>query len=244
MALCDYMVILGGDLTTPEQIQGIAGLSALLECVDVSRVDADEEDEEEQEQEQEDEEAEDEDEEAEKEEIQWGCWVDVGTHATLLEWAEREHRIIRRTFYLERPASTVNASRIYPVPYFFYGTLADPRIWSQKLGVDEVPVLKKGLIRGWKVQRWEKYQALVKAGGDEEVEGWVHMVNSEDEVGKLAGWEGNNYKVERCEIVYESGERTEGNVFVFCGDSQQLRDTPSEEERQTALTAGMSGLHV
>lgn len=72
------------------------------------------------------------------------------------------------------------------------------------------------------------YKALVKADGDEFVEGCVYMVKNEDEVEKLAAYEGNSYQVERCDITYESEEKAEGNVFVFCGDSQQLRDLPTE----------------
>ncbi len=94
--------------------------------------------------------------------------------------------------------------------------------------LDELPALKKGLVRGWKIMMWGKYKALVKAGSGEVVEGWVYLVENEEDLRSLATYEGSNYEVQRCEILDEDGRELEGNVFVFCGDSRLLQDTPRE----------------
>ncbi|KAK4695185.1 hypothetical protein P7C71_g2524, partial [Lecanoromycetidae sp. Uapishka_2] len=251
MSSCNWMVILGADLKSSEQVQEIADLPFPPERVDVSKVDDDDEDQEEDDGEEEGEEdaadmktnSEDDEEAGEEgeEAVQCGCWIDNATKTSLLEWAKKEQKLIKPIFMVKRPASTINALRTYPVPYFFYGTLADPEFLRDKLGIDEVPELKKGLIKGWRVQMAGKFKALVKACGEEVVEGSVYMVRSEEEVGKLAAWEGSNYRVERCEIVYEDGGKVEGNVFVFCGNGQYLRDVP---EGGLGLAAEISALRV
>lgn len=138
MSSSNHMVILGADLTTPEQIQAIAGLASPPERVHVSKVIDDEEDQEE--------EGYEEDEEAEEGETGWGCWIDVATRTALMKWATKERKAMKSIFHVKRPAATVNAIHTYPVPYFFYGTLADPAILGGKLGINEVSNLKKGTI--------------------------------------------------------------------------------------------------
>jgi hypothetical protein len=52
----------------------------------------------------------------------------------------------------------------YPVPYFFYGTLAEPETLYQKLDLNEMPTLMPAVVRGGNVKVWgEKYRALVDA---------------------------------------------------------------------------------
>jgi hypothetical protein len=219
MPTSKYMIILGRDLTTAEQIQEIAGLSSPPECRSVERLQGDDE--------------EDEDDEDEPEGC---CIVDAATRTALIEWQKRERRSIKLmvpftevgSTSASEPAAIMNALRSYPVPYFFYGTLAEPDIVAGIVELDELPALKKELVRGWKMMMSGKCKALVKAGSGEVVERWVYIVENEEDLGRLATYEGSNYEVQRCEILDEDGRKLEGNVFVFCGDSRLLQDTPRE----------------
>ena len=123
------------------------------------------------------------------------------------------------------PASTARTICDYPVPFFFYGTLTDPALLAEKLGLEELPVMRMGMVESYRVKMWGGYKALVGGQGLGEVlEGWVYMVRNREEVEKLAVWEGENYEVDVCDILVGGAERLLGNVFVFCGGVHELRD--------------------
>lgn len=64
----------------------------------------------------------------------------------------------------------------------------------------------------------------MEKGDGDVVQGMVYMVEGDEQLGMLAAWEGENYEVQRCEILYEGGDEVQGCVFVFCGNEGDLRD--------------------
>lgn len=111
------------------------------------------------------------------------------------------------------------------MPYFFYGTLADPAFLAEKLELEELPVLQRGMIKGYKVMMWGNYKAFIGGQSRGEVlEGSVYMVKTKEELEKLAAWEGENYEVDICDIFVKGDEKILGNVFVFCGGMHNLRE--------------------
>lgn len=88
-----------------------------------------------------------------------------------------------------------------------------------------MPILRGGMLKGYRVKMWGEYRALTGVQGQGEVlEGWVYMVKSKEELEKLAMWEGENYEVDVCDSLVGGDERLLGNIFVFCGGMPNLRD--------------------
>ena len=109
----------------------------------------------------------------------------------------------------------------YPVWYFFYGTLGDPKVLSRILSLPdtETPDLRpasimKGIIRTWA----GKYKALVDASESGYTDGWAYRVNSEVDEEALLYYETEKYEVVRCEITMR-GENysVRGCTFRFAG---------------------------
>lgn len=221
-----YFAYLHGDLTTPEHIQEIAHLSSPPELRSSKRQPW-----------------------SDNEDDEYGfesgdqvsaiqpyeescCVVDFNTKNALEQWAqtdpEKAVKIVGPlidTASPPPPASTARALHKYPVPYFFYGTLADPKFLAEKLDLEELPVLRRGMLERYRVKMWGKYRTLVEGQRRGEVlQGWVYMVKSKEELEKLAVWEGEKHEVEVSEIYVKGGERLLGNVFVFCGGMHNLRD--------------------
>ncbi|KAL2064461.1 hypothetical protein VTL71DRAFT_4955 [Oculimacula yallundae] len=109
----------------------------------------------------------------------------------------------------------------YPIPYFFYGTLADSEILSRLLQVDiQTLVLRKAYVRGGKLSMWGKYNALLD--GNDIVEGMAFMVNGMKEENRLRTYETSSYEVVRCCIDVEDKEQKRevmGCTFRFIGDA-------------------------
>ncbi|OHF02543.1 hypothetical protein CORC01_02238 [Colletotrichum orchidophilum] len=86
----------------------------------------------------------------------------------------------------------------YPVWYFFYGTLADPGVLNNLLGIEK-PVYRAAKIRGGRLTTWGgKYKALVDASAYEVgcvVEGHAFLVTSKDQEDALQCYETDNYEV-------------------------------------------------
>ena len=129
------------------------------------------------------------------------------------------------------PASTSRAAlHEYPAPCFFYGTLADAAFLAEKLELEELPGLRRGIIRGYGVKMWGHCRALIGGQSRGEVlEGWVYVVKTREELEKLAVWEGGKYEVDLCEIFVEGDEKVLGNVFVFCGGLHNLQELGEDE---------------
>ena len=112
----------------------------------------------------------------------------------------------------------------YPVWYFFYGTLANPCILSELLGLNTEPVLYPASIKGGKLGTFGggKYKALLDdAGQEERVEGFAFEVLNREVEDALRFYETEWYEVVRCGIEMIVGvERTErmGCTFRFVGE--------------------------
>ncbi|PVH94827.1 hypothetical protein DM02DRAFT_180227 [Periconia macrospinosa] len=110
----------------------------------------------------------------------------------------------------------------YPVPYFFYGTLADSEVLTRLLGLQDEPVFRRAKVRGGKLGMWGgKYRALVDGEEKDEVDGWMYVVESEEQEDYLRHYEGGNYEVVRCDIII-GDEVSRGLTFRFCGDDDAV----------------------
>jgi len=117
------------------------------------------------------------------------CLISLSTLHALTDWAKADpDRSLGLIIAMAQTASssTENVLRNYPVPYFLYGTLSDPGFLADKLGVEDVPVVRGGKVWGWGVRRWGQYGAIVRAGEGQGVEGVVFVVRGEGEVERMA----------------------------------------------------------
>jgi gamma-glutamylcyclotransferase (GGCT)/AIG2-like uncharacterized protein YtfP len=111
----------------------------------------------------------------------------------------------------------------YPVPYFFYGTLADGEKLTSLLGLSEAPMFVPAVVRRGRLKMWGgKYRALVDGGEREELQGWMYVVQSEEHEDALRTYENGNYEVVRCEMRSEDGGRVKGLTFRYCGRKEML----------------------
>ncbi|KAF1963059.1 hypothetical protein CC80DRAFT_499351 [Byssothecium circinans] len=109
----------------------------------------------------------------------------------------------------------------YPVPYFFYGTLAEPAKLTSLLALTESPTFVPTKIMRGKLKSWGKYRALVDGSERDEVQGWMYLVACKEHEDALRSYEGDTYEVVRCELVVERPDRKElvkGLTFRFCED--------------------------
>ncbi|KIW13922.1 hypothetical protein PV08_06703 [Exophiala spinifera] len=109
----------------------------------------------------------------------------------------------------------------YPVWYFFYGTLAEPAVLSQHLGLQDTPTYIPARVSGGRVRTWAgRYKALVDAPG-EIVSGSAFLVQSRPEEDALRFYETDKYEVVRCKITTQS-EVLDGLTFRFDGTERDL----------------------
>lgn len=119
-------------------------------------------------------------------------------------------------------------------PYFFYGTLIDPSILREVLGLDPAETeerkadfdIRPAHIIGYECKLWGQYPALLDASGSV-VEGAVFRVRTVQEGGRLAAYETRNYRTVSCRIHYTDGKEPEddiGYVFQFVGDQRELSE--------------------
>ncbi|KAI1615620.1 hypothetical protein EDD37DRAFT_497627 [Exophiala viscosa] len=106
----------------------------------------------------------------------------------------------------------------YPVWYFFYGTLADPQVLTQHLGLEEKqPSFLPAHVCGGQVRTWAgKYKALVDAPMENQVFGSAFLVTSREQEEALRFYETDKYDVVRCRIVTED-DTLDGLTFRFNG---------------------------
>jgi hypothetical protein len=110
----------------------------------------------------------------------------------------------------------------YPVPYFFYGTLADPDRLIRLLNLNNTPTLCPAAVRRCKTKNWGPYFALVDGTEKDCIQGWVYVVQNAEHEDELRRYESSNYEVVRCEID-TGGKAVPGLTFRFCGDEEMLR---------------------
>lgn len=110
----------------------------------------------------------------------------------------------------------------YPVTYFFYGTLTDPTMLSQLLGVSVstsrmLRGLQRASIQGGKVRIWGgKYKALVDASGVDTVQGFAFGIRTSTEEDASRHYETPYYEVVRCLIRLDGrGKVIKGLTFRF-----------------------------
>lgn len=115
------------------------------------------------------------------------------------------------------------AQNEYPVWYFFYGTLADPDVLRQQLGVEvnyREASIKCGVLKTW----GGKYKALVDArdGKAPPVKGKAFLVKDKEVEETLRTYETDKYEVTRCLIeMTDSIEEVRGLTFRFAGEADE-----------------------
>jgi gamma-glutamylcyclotransferase (GGCT)/AIG2-like uncharacterized protein YtfP len=111
-------------------------------------------------------------------------------------------------------------------PYFFYGTLSDPAMLRDILGLEAAPQLRAATITGYECKPWGQYPALLDAP-DKVVHGAVYHVEKEEHGERLASYETDNYRADPCRIHYVDGNRPVdgfGYVFKFVDNANDLSD--------------------
>lgn len=110
--------------------------------------------------------------------------------------------------------------------YFFYGTLTDPSMVREILGLESDPDFRPAYVKGFKCKLWGQYPALVDTP-DSVVEGAVYHVRTVEHGKKLAAYETSNYCAFPCYIYYSDGlkpEKHHGYAFKYQGDPKELSD--------------------
>ncbi|KAE8374949.1 hypothetical protein BDV26DRAFT_295468 [Aspergillus bertholletiae] len=129
-------------------------------------------------------------------------------------------------FQPERPLPLKDLFAAPTGPYFFYGTLSDPAMLRDILGLDTGPKLRPATIIGYKCRLWGQYPALLDAP-EKIVHGAVYHVETEDHGERLASYETDNYRASPCLINYTDGNEPVddfGHVFKFVGNVRDLSD--------------------
>ncbi|KAK8066892.1 hypothetical protein PG997_013639 [Apiospora hydei] len=114
-----------------------------------------------------------------------------------------------------------------PIQYFFYGTLKNPRVLADVLGVDETPLLRPAKIIGYTLTNWGDYKALIDGAPGEEVLGVACEITSAEHEHKLAYYETNTYCLAPCFIDFADGKepkQVSGNTFMYAGDAVALQE--------------------
>lgn len=112
-------------------------------------------------------------------------------------------------------------------PYFVYGTLMDPAMLADILGLEKQPTLRPAKIAGYACKLWGQYPAVQNGPQDAPVAGAVYRVQSVSHAKRLAEYETDNYRVEPCVIQYtDAKEPAEemGHVFMFNGNPRDLEE--------------------
>ncbi|EER24810.1 hypothetical protein CPC735_001550 [Coccidioides posadasii C735 delta SOWgp] len=111
--------------------------------------------------------------------------------------------------------------------YFFYGTLQDPCMLTEILGLDAKLNLRPGYITGYSAKLWGQYPALIDGPPGNIIEGMVFDVQTVKQGARLAEYETQAYSVKPCFIKYTDGKEPAtayGNVFMFVGDERELSE--------------------
>ncbi|KAL4967474.1 gamma-glutamylcyclotransferase family protein [Aspergillus stella-maris] len=125
--------------------------------------------------------------------------------------------------------------------YFFYGTLADPSILRDVLGLETTPIHRPARVRGYTCKMWGMYPAIIRAQGTEAeecdgvmVDGYVWHVEKVGHAEILAEYETGAYRVEGCEIEYMDGKEPGSEkeyTFVYAGNPRDLSEKRFDLER-------------
>lgn len=130
-------------------------------------------------------------------------------------------------YQASEPPALTDLSEPPTGPYFVYGTLMDPAMLSDVVGLDDKPKLRPAKVVGYSSMLWGQYPALRDGPQGAEVHGAVYHVQSTAEGKRLAEYETNSYKTKPCLIQYtDGGEPAEeyGHVFMFVGNPRDLEE--------------------
>ena len=233
------VVVLGGDLTSPQQISEIAGLKSQPQLIPCSALEEYTEDDA------------IEDGSTGEDTTSLGCCI-IDDHAlTLLRhWAYQEQRNIKRiltTNVQGKPANTSEANLslywLYPMRFFVYGRLCDPDLWLKTLGLPTAPTFVDAKVRGYEVKMLGDDQALLfvrlksRQKSEDEVAGKMYMVRDKAMVERIAAYYTDKYRLTQCRIDVKSGEENMlGFCFLFVGDKSELITLKDyDHERQDRL---------
>ncbi|KXH61467.1 hypothetical protein CSAL01_03878 [Colletotrichum salicis] len=144
-------------------------------------------------------------------------------HPTLGSEATLPHHRLSFESDLESDQRLLPTQDQYPVWYFFYGTLSDPSVLKNLIGIGE-PVYSAAKVRGGRLGTWGgKYKALVDAPAYETgcIEGHAFLITNKDQEDALQCYETDSYEVVRCMIELEGqkDEKIRGLTFRFIGDT-------------------------
>ncbi|OJJ44872.1 hypothetical protein ASPZODRAFT_134274 [Penicilliopsis zonata CBS 506.65] len=112
-------------------------------------------------------------------------------------------------------------------PYFFYGTLMDPKLLADILDLAHEPKLRPAKVVGHSCKLWGQYPAMVDGPQEGTVEGAVYNVQTVKAGEKLAAYETNNYTFKACLIEYTDGQKPAddlGHAFLFAGNPHDLTE--------------------
>lgn len=112
-------------------------------------------------------------------------------------------------------------------PYFVYGTLMDPQMVADVLGLDQVPELRPAKVLGYSCKLWGQYPALQDGPQDAEVHGAVYHVQSVTDGKRLAEYETTSYRAVPCFVKYTDGKepaKDDAHVFTFFGNPRDLEE--------------------
>ncbi|KAJ5987147.1 hypothetical protein N7451_011512 [Penicillium sp. IBT 35674x] len=129
-------------------------------------------------------------------------------------------------FQAPKPPQYVDLFDAPTGPYFFYGTLTDPSMVREILGLETEPELRPARLSGYECKLWGQYPALLDAP-DSVVEGAVYHVETVEHGKRLAAYETNNYHAVPCRIHYTDGKKPVNDVgytFKFMGDLKDLSE--------------------
>ena len=142
---------------------------------------------------------------------------------------------VNRTMLKSAPAdsltnhedTSLNPPPTFPVYYFFYGTLTDPQQlkWILDLPLEEELHLWKSQVVGYATAKWGDYPALINGESGQVVSGYSYLVQSEEQVQKLAYYETKAYESRECWIFFMDDEapgEVEGKTFMYAGDAKAL----------------------
>ncbi|KAI6764972.1 hypothetical protein HG531_012071 [Fusarium graminearum] len=139
----------------------------------------------------------------------------------------RRRKVNSSTVKPSKPPAQTDLSEPPIGPYFVYGTLMDPNMLSDILGLEKEPKLRLAKIKGYSRKLWGQYPAMQEGPGDAEVNGSVYQVQSIAHAKRLAEYETNSYRVMPCHIHYTDGNKPAdelGSIFMYVGNPRDLCD--------------------
>ncbi|CAG7937610.1 unnamed protein product [Penicillium nalgiovense] len=112
---------------------------------------------------------------------------------------------------------------------FFYGTLMDPPTLARILQLPEPPTMRPAKVVGYHIKLWGPYPALLTGPPLHPVDGLAYKVQSQEQLNRLSAYETSKYRIKACMIKFpsENGgeeERVRGIVFIWNGESEELRE--------------------